>query len=136
MHLIAHRGFWQIETEKNTEAAFRRAIEHGFGIETDFRDCSGKIVISHDPPTGNEMTAEDFFKCYNEYNSNVCLAINIKADGLQQEMMRLINEYHIKNYFVFDMSVCDTLGYIEHKFEVFSRISEYEHELPFLNRLV
>jgi hypothetical protein len=131
MHIIAHRGFWRIEAEKNTENAFRRALENGFGIETDFRDCAGKLVISHNPPRGDEMLAEDFFNFYTKYNSNVYLALNIKADGLQLEMKQLIDSYHITNYFVFDMSVCDTIGYINTGLNVFSRKSEFEHTIVF-----
>ena len=48
--IIAHRGFWKIESEKNTMLALERAIENGFGFETDLRDYAGKLVISHNPP--------------------------------------------------------------------------------------
>jgi glycerophosphoryl diester phosphodiesterase len=53
------------ESEQNTEAAFRRALENGFGIETDFRDCGGSLVVSHDPALSGsppvKLTADDFF---------------------------------------------------------------------------
>jgi hypothetical protein len=77
------------------------------------------------------MLAEDFFNLYSRYNMNVNLALNIKADGLQSEMLKLINRYNITNYFVFDMSVCDTIGYIEKGLNVFSRKSEYEESVAF-----
>ncbi|MDR1148515.1 MAG: hypothetical protein LBK66_07780 [Spirochaetaceae bacterium] len=68
MNIIGHRGFWITESEQNTEAAFRRALENGFGIETDFRDCGGNLVISHDPALGGslpvKLTADDFFAAY------------------------------------------------------------------------
>jgi hypothetical protein len=80
------------------------------------------------------MPAEYFFRLYTEYHTNACLALNIKADGLQDVMKHLLDAYDITNYFVFDMSVCDTMGYIEHKFKLISRVSEYEHELPFLSK--
>ena len=35
--ILAHRGFWKEETEKNTKIAFERAFNSGFGIETDPR---------------------------------------------------------------------------------------------------
>ena len=31
--ILAHRGFWKEETEKNTKTAFERAFNSGFGIE-------------------------------------------------------------------------------------------------------
>ena len=57
--ILAHRGFWQSEDEKNTKVAFERAFDNGFGIETDLRDIKGTIVISHNMPTGDEMTFEE-----------------------------------------------------------------------------
>lgn len=59
--IIAHRGMWFQQDEKNTFPAFERALQNGFGIETDFRDCNGELVISHDPASQNAIKAKDFF---------------------------------------------------------------------------
>ena len=59
LKILAHRGLWTIENEKNTIEALRNALEEGFGIETDIRDCCGEIVISHNPPKGNEPRLVD-----------------------------------------------------------------------------
>ena len=48
MKIIAHRGYWLEQSEKNTLVAFERAIKCGYGFETDYRDYCGKIVIAHD----------------------------------------------------------------------------------------
>lgn len=131
MIIIAHRGFWKKESEKNTKVAIRRAIENGYGFETDFRDCGGNILISHNPPKGDEMTAEEVFKMYQTAGSQAPLALNIKADGLQDIMGDLLNKYNIENYFFFDMSVCDTVIYIDKHLKIASRLSEFETEMPF-----
>ena len=47
MEIIAHRGFWKSIEEKNTFDALEKAIKEGYGFETDFRDCGGQILISH-----------------------------------------------------------------------------------------
>ena len=86
MKIIAHRGFWKTESEKNTKIAIERAIENGFGFETDFRDCCGQILISHNPPRGDEMTAEEVFKMYQAADSQEPLALNIKADYGTQDI--------------------------------------------------
>ena len=52
--------------------------------------------------------------------------MNIKADGLQKELKRLLEEYDIENYFTFDMSIPDTIGYINENIKFYSRQSEYE----------
>lgn len=129
--IIAHRGYWKTELEKNTMTALKRAIDCGYGFETDLRDCRGELVISHNPPVGNEVTVKSIFEMYSQKQSDVPLALNIKADGLQEMLAELVAKYNINNYFVFDMSVCDTLPYISQHFKIASRRSEYEKDMPF-----
>lgn len=133
MQIIAHRGFWKTADEKNSFTALKRAVEYGFGFETDFRDSGGRILITHNPPIGNEFTADELFRLYAESGKKGTLAINIKADGLQDMMLELLNKYGIEDYFLFDMSVCDTLPYIGRKMKIASRSSEFEPYLPFYN---
>ncbi|MDN2816508.1 hypothetical protein PAJ50_08790, partial [Campylobacter jejuni] len=65
---------------------------------------------------------------------NLPLAVNIKADGRQIPLKKLIQKYKITNYFVFDMSVPDALLYIDLNFNVFTRQSEYEKEPSFSDK--
>ena len=122
LNIIAHRGFWLDVSEQNTEAAFRKALEHGFGIETDLRDHNQNVVISHDMPTEDSMTFDKFLMlCVT--NHDPILALNIKADGLQSALMKK----EIKNeHFFFDMSVPDMLGYKKCDLIYFSRYSNIE----------
>jgi Glycerophosphoryl diester phosphodiesterase len=130
--IIAHRGFWIKESEKNTLEALKRAIDNGFGFETDYRDYCGNIVISHNIPQGSEPTAEDVFALLNKFKmSEMPLAINVKADGLQDKLNDLLHKYNIENYFLFDMSIPDTIGYINNGMSIATRHSEYEKEFPF-----
>ena len=126
MKIIAHRGYWLEQSEKNTLVAFERAIKCGYGFETDYRDYCGKIVIAHDVPEGKEPTAEEIFSLYQKYGMNQPLAINVKADGLQTRLSVLLKAYNISNYFLFDMSVPDTLGNLNLSMNTASRFSEYE----------
>lgn len=66
MKIIAHRGFWKTEDEKNKKSSFIRAFDLGIGTETDLRDCAGKILISHDMPNGDEI--KNILKKYNHTN--------------------------------------------------------------------
>ena len=126
MIVLSHRGYWKIEDEKNTEAAFRRSFSLGFGTETDVRDFSGNLVISHDPPMGGEMPFEHFLQIYGEYDQQLCLALNIKADGLQGKLKACLDRYNVINYYVFDMAVPDSLDYYKRKINAYTRQSEYE----------
>lgn len=131
MLILSHRGYWKNHNEKNSEQAFKRSFDLGFGIETDVRDYCGKLVVSHDIPNEKPMDFEHFFKIYAEYNKELCLAINIKSDGLQEKLQSLLNQFKIINYFVFDMSVPDALSYLDRQMNIFTRESEFEREPSF-----
>jgi glycerophosphoryl diester phosphodiesterase len=126
MIILSHRGYWKSDSEKNTIPAFIRSFENGYGTETDIRDSNGILVISHDMPDGTEITVESFFEIYKQYTSEPTLALNIKADGMQAELDRLLRKFEINNYFVFDMAVPDGLLYCRKKLKTFTRQSEYE----------
>lgn len=103
VEILAHRGFWKEENEKNSKIAFKRAFDYGFGIETDLRDIKGEIVISHNMPKGDEMLFEDLLKLID--GRDLPLALNIKADGMADEIKRILEKYNHTNYFTFDMSI-------------------------------
>lgn len=131
MIVLSHRGYWKEPLEKNTAQAFERSFSLGFGTETDIRDRNGRLVISHDMPDDTAMPVEAFFEIYRRHNASLPLALNIKADGLQSELMRLIADYGIESYFVFDMAVPDGLLYCRQKFRAYTRHSEYEPVPPY-----
>ena len=128
IEVISHRGLWKKLEEQNTIEAFYDSLEAGFGIETDIRDNCGDLVISHDIPTqtNNILTVDDFFNLYQKYGKNQTLALNIKSDGLSKLLKQKLDTFEINNYFVFDMSIPDTLSYQKESLNFFSRQSEYE----------
>jgi len=126
MIILSHRGYWKESPEKNTRLAFERSFSLRFGTETDLRDRDGKLVISHDMADAEAMPAEAFFDIYKRHGGHLPLALNIKADGLQGELKRLLTHYGIDNYFVFDMAVPDGLLYARQQFNTYTRHSEYE----------
>lgn len=124
MEIIAHRGFWKTDSEKNKKEAFERARQAQIGTETDFRDYEQKLVISHNVADSTCMNAGDFFAMYKDQKCT--LALNVKADGIQQLLKKLLDKNNITNYFCFDMSIPDTLEYINADLKFFVRESEYE----------
>lgn len=125
MNIIAHRGYWKENSEKNSKIAFERALEMGFGIETDFRDFDSNIVISHDVPDESCMKLSDFVELVESINSNVTIAINVKSDGLQSIFSENRQLENI-NHFFFDMSVPDCLGYKICNLPYYTRYSDLE----------
>jgi hypothetical protein len=132
MKIISHRGFWHNQSEKNTATAFCRSFALGFGTETDVRDCMGDLVISHDMPSGEEMTLTTFLTLMGK--DQQLLAINIKADGLAKLLCQTMSYYHRANWFVFDMSIPDMRDHLAVGNPVFARMSEVEQNPAWLDR--
>lgn len=122
LEILAHRGYWKSEKEKNTLYAFEKAFENTFGIETDLRDFNGEIIISHDIPLGNEVEFEEVLKILDK--RNLPLALNIKSDGLAEKIGELLKKYQVENYFTFDMSIPQTVIYKDFGIKFFTGISD------------
>jgi glycerophosphoryl diester phosphodiesterase len=123
--ILAHRGLWEEDREKNSILALNRALEMGFGIEYDVRDNAGELVISHDPPSGAQETFNQFLSL--DIPTNAFHAINIKSDGLAHLFMDEFSTKLNKHPHVFfDMSYVESLKYRSAGMPVATRISEGE----------
>jgi hypothetical protein len=130
--IISHRGYWRTVEEQNSEIAIKRSFQFGFGVETDIRDQDGTLVISHDIPVVHAMNADSFLACYAAFEDpSLPLALNIKSDGLWNLLAPLLEKHSVRNYFVFDMSIPDTLGYIKKGLRFYTRHSEHETDPAF-----
>ena len=132
MKIISHRGIWNSVKEQNRVSSLIYSLKKGYGVEFDIRDYNSKIMISHDLPNKNSENLENLFKKIND-NKN-CLLMNIKSDGLQIKLKKLLKKYKIRNYFVFDMSIPDTLSYIKFNIKFLTRISKYENDLSLVKK--
>ena len=126
MDIIAHRGCWNAEKEKNTIEGLLSAFEKGYGIETDIRDYCGKLVISHNIADSSSPAAEEMFRLYRDGNFQSMLALNIKADGIQPLLEPLLQKYNIENYFLFDMSIPELIVNCNRKLCFYTRHSDVE----------
>ena len=127
--ILAHRGLFNSNAEKNSLTAIHRALQSGFGLETDVRDLDGSLVISHDPPSfkSSPMSLHALLEMINVLSTKPRIALNIKSDGL----LNLLNSDLLlleltKNIFLFDMSVPDAVQYFGSSLTTYGRISEYE----------
>jgi len=130
MTIICHRGIWNTHREQNTLQSFKNAFDKGYGVELDVRDYNSNIVISHDPPAGNDHIYLNqvlgLFSdcCFNDQ----LIAINIKSDGILKSIQELLATFNITQYFTFDMSIPETIQYKKQGIKYFTRYSEYEKE--------
>lgn len=134
--ILAHRGLFETAEEKNSFKALGKALEEGFGIETDLRYYNGDIIISHDPPQ-NALKCPTFgwlLDLLRDSNYLGKIALNIKSDGLfsfvQQDILK--RELSFDLFFAFDMSIPDTLSYFRSEIPTYIRSSEYELHHPLL----
>ena len=129
--IMCHRGYWSGELgiaplQKNSWEAFERAIDFGFGIETDLRDYAGSIVISHDVPTEQNSSRLVGFAKFLELNFSGTLALNIKSDGLANLLSVFNPKLSQIDHFFFDLSIPELLEYQACELNTAIRISEYE----------
>lgn len=128
MEFLAHRGLWFDRDDRNSLAALFRGLNEGYGLETDIRDLDGQLVISHDMPIADSaISLEQLLRYYADGGFTSTLGLNIKSDTLQGKLCQQLQEHNIKHYFVFDMSVPDTLGYLKLGMRTFIRRSDLEH---------
>jgi glycerophosphoryl diester phosphodiesterase len=125
MKIIAHRGLWLEKEDQNTLVAYKRAFDLGFGVEIDVRDSFGQIVVSHDPTeTSGLLQLNEVLELFSTYDST--MAINIKSDGLIPAIQTALASINDARYFLFDMSIPETISYLKSGLRTFTRLSEYE----------
>lgn len=137
MIYLAHRGLWIDAAERNSRGALCAAFERGFGVETDIRDLNGQLVISHDMAVSPALPFSTMLADYDAAGRPGNLALNIKADGLVDALLVELDRFDgmRQSAFVFDMSVPDSLHYLDRdNLRVFTRHSEYEPVPPFEER--
>ena len=88
MEIITHRGFWNLKKDQNNIKALLKSLDLNYGVEFDVRDFNSNLVLSHDIPNNKSPKLEDFLKKIK--NLNKYLVINIKSDGLNIKLKRLL----------------------------------------------
>lgn len=126
MKILSHRGLWNEHIISNSPQAILNSLKNGFGFESDVRDYQGKLVISHNIADNDSQKAEEVFRWLNEFGDKYTFAINIKADGLKNQIKECLNKYSITNYFLFDMSTPQMVEFKEMGLRFFTRQSEVE----------
>ncbi len=124
MKILSHRGYWKDPAEKNRPEAFVRSFALGFGTETDVRDRDGALVIAHDMATQRDISLAELLPMV--VPKHLPVALNIKADGLAEALVREVRVAGLADWFVFDMSIPDMRAYLALGAPVFTRLSEVE----------
>ena len=113
MKLISHR----CNTIKQLNATPKK-----YGIEVDIRSYGEQLVIHHDPFIMGELF-EDWIAAY----QHKTLILNIKEEGLEAQLIKLMEIHGISDYFFLDQSFPFLIKWSkagEHRCAV--RVSEFE----------
>ena len=113
MQIVLHR--------RNTRAELE-ATPKQFGVEVDIRSYGNDLIINHDPFT----IGERFDEWIAGYQHKL-LILNTKEEGLEERLIRMMDEYDIKDFFFLDQSfpfLIKTAETGEGRCAV--RVSEYE----------
>jgi hypothetical protein len=93
-----------------------------YGVEIDLRSSGKEIIISHDP----FKKGEKFSKWIKEYNHGT-LIINLKEDGLEDEILLCLKKYKINSFFFLDQSFPSMINNMKKGINNYAvRVSEYE----------
>ena len=101
-----------------------------YGVEIDVRSYNNKIILNHDPMKNGEFLD----KWIRKYNHKF-LIINIKEEGLEKYIIKILKNKKIKDFFFLDQSfpfLIKTLNSNETRCAI--RFSEYE-DIKTINNL-
>jgi hypothetical protein len=99
-----------------------KTVPGNMGIELDLRCKNNDLILQHDPFKDGEHF-EDLLK---EYKHSF-MVLNIKSEGIEDETLKLLNKYNIKDYFFLDLSFPVLLRLSKNgEKNIAARFSEYE----------
>ena len=90
MLIIEHRINWSVKLQN---------IPENHGVEIDLRSLNGDIILAHDPFVEGERFV-DWLKFYR----NQFLVLNIKEEGIEDNIIEILRSREIENYFFLDQS--------------------------------
>ncbi|ABM72611.1 Hypothetical protein P9515_14041 [Prochlorococcus marinus str. MIT 9515] len=113
MEIIAHR----INTINQL-----KDLNNNFGVEVDIRSNEKNLIIGHDP-FSNYINLKDWLSFYNHGT----LILNVKENGLEEELIKIMKSFRKENFFILDQSFPYIIKTIENgEKRCAIRLSEYE----------
>ena len=99
-----------------------RSVNTDLGVEVDIRSFGERLILNHDPYKDSQS--------FDEWLSNFkhkILILNVKEEGLEEKILKLMIKHSIKNFFFLDQSfpfLIKTILRGERRTSI--RVSEYE----------
>ena len=93
-----------------------------YGVEIDLRDYKKKIILSHNP----FKSGDGFYEFLKKYNHKF-LILNVKSEGIEPRILKILKKFKIKNYFFLDCSFPALMNLVKiGNNNIALRISDYE----------
>lgn len=93
-----------------------------YGVEIDIRPYNNRLILNHEPFKDGE-NLETFLQNYN----HKLLILNVKSEGIEKNVLDLVNNYNIQDYFFLDITFPFMIKYIKQGWSKMAlRFSEYE----------
>lgn len=102
-------------------------VEERYGVEIDLRTKNGEIILAHDPFVDGESLAK-FMASY----SHKMLILNVKEDGLEEQILETLTKFNSPEYFFLDQSLPTLVKSLRLGYNCSMRISEHESPLEML----
>ena len=100
-----------------------RLIPKKYGIEIDIRTYKDQLVLHHDPFIKD---AEKFLDWIDHFDHK-SIILNVKEEGLEEELIKIMKEHEINNYFFLDQSFPFLIKYANKGYTKSAvRFSEFE----------
>ena len=117
-----------IKHRTNTIAKVKNT-PHEFGLEIDLRSNLKKIIVNHEP-----LKPSISFESLLRHYKHKFLIANIKEEGIEDKVVKILKKNNIKNYFLLDVTAPQIIKICKKKnYPIALRISKYEHHAGFLN---
>ena len=85
MEIISHRV--------NTISHLKK-VDNNFGVEIDIRTYNNNLILQHDPFVDGEL-----FEKWLQFYNHGTLVLNIKEEGIEFLVKKLLDKFKIKNFF-------------------------------------
>lgn len=97
-----------------------KKLNKEYGVEIDIRSNGKNLYLHHDP----YKKGESFIKWLRYYNHNV-IVLNVKEEGLEDQIIKILKKRNIKNFFFHDQTFSTMLKNMNNT-NVSIRYSEFE----------
>ena len=97
-----------------------KSTPFNFGVEIDLRSKKNKIYLHHDP-----FKKGVSFEKWIKYYKHKIIVLNVKEEGLEKSILKILKKYRINNFFFHDQTFSTLLKNMS-KTKVSIRYSEFE----------